>query len=149
MATSSDRSARSNGGTFADPAIAPRYGHLDLGASLSGEAQTRCPAAACASEEQPFLSPVSIWEARHLVRRKRLRIKTGFSDWLEIVFARVPLTEAPFNFAMAVEASSIELPESDPGDVFLAATASVFRLTLVTADSQFAGRSWLKTLAND
>jgi len=52
-----------------------------------------------------FLSPVSIWEARHLVRRKRLRIETGFSDWLEIVFARVPLTEAPFNFAVAVEAS--------------------------------------------
>ena len=96
-----------------------------------------------------FLSPVSIWEARHLVRRKRLRIKTGFSDWLEIVFARVPLTEAPFNFAVAVEASGIELPESDPGDVFLAATASVFRLTLVTADAQFAGHSWLKTMFND
>ena len=96
-----------------------------------------------------FLSPVSIWEARHLVRRKRLRIKTGFSDWLEIVFARVPLTEAPFNFAVAAEAAGIELPESDPGDVFLAATASAFRLTLVTADSQFEGCSWLKTMAND
>jgi PIN domain nuclease of toxin-antitoxin system len=96
-----------------------------------------------------FLSPVSIWEARHLVRRKRLRIKTGFSDWLDMVFARAPLKEAPFNFAVAAEASGIELPESDPGDVFLAATASVFRLTLVTADSQFAGRSWLKTMDND
>lgn len=27
-----------------------------------------------------YLSPVSIWEARHLVRRKRLRIKQCFSD---------------------------------------------------------------------
>jgi predicted nucleic acid-binding protein len=33
--------------------------------------------------------------------------------------------------------------------VFLAATASVFRLTLVTADPQFAVLSWLKTMAND
>lgn len=32
----------------------------------------------------------------------------------------VPIKEAPFNFAVAVEASGIELPESDPGDVFLA-----------------------------
>lgn len=96
-----------------------------------------------------FLSPVSIWEARHLVRRKRLRIKAGFSDWLDLVFSRAPLKEAPFNFAVAIAASGIELPESDAGDVFLAATATVFRLTLVTADSQFAGRSWLKTMAND
>jgi len=96
-----------------------------------------------------FLSPVSIWEARHLVRRKRLRIKQSFPDWLEMVFARVPIKEAPFNFAVAVEAAGIELPESDPGDVFLAATAAVFRLTLVTADAQFAGRSWLQTMAND
>jgi PIN domain nuclease of toxin-antitoxin system len=50
---------------------------------------------------------------------------------------------------VAVEAAGIELPESDPGDVFLAATASAFRLTLVTADSQFEGCSWLKTMAND
>jgi len=27
-----------------------------------------------------FLPPVSIWETRHLVRRKRLRIKHSFSD---------------------------------------------------------------------
>jgi PIN domain nuclease of toxin-antitoxin system len=62
-----------------------------------------------------FLSPVSIWEAHHLVRRKRLRIKHSFSEWLDMVFAQVPLKEAPFNFAVAVEASGIELPESDPG----------------------------------
>ncbi len=96
-----------------------------------------------------FLSPVSIWEARHLVRRHRLRIKHSFSDWLDMVLARVPIKEAPFNFAVAAEAAGIELPESDPGDVFLAATASAFRLTLVTADSQFAGLSWLKTLLNE
>lgn len=96
-----------------------------------------------------FLSPVSIWEARHLVRRKRLRIKHSFSDWLQMVLALAPIKEAPFNFAVAVEAAGIELPESDPGDVFLAATASAFRLTLVTADSQFIGRSWLKTMSNE
>ena len=100
-------------------------------------------------ENELFLSPVSIWEACHLVRRKRLLIKQGFSGWLEMVFARVPLQEAPFNFAVAAQVAGIELPESDAGDVFLAATAAVFRLTLVTADPRFAGRAWLKTLAND
>jgi PIN domain nuclease of toxin-antitoxin system len=88
------------------------------------------PAAVRRQLEEPknelFLSPVSIWEARHLVRRKRLRIKQSFSAWLELVFTRVPLNEAPFNFAVAAEASGIDLPEADPGDVFLAATAAGF-----------------------
>lgn len=96
-----------------------------------------------------FLSPISIWEVHHLIRRKRLRVKANLPEWLSQVFARVPLQEAPFNFAVATEASQIQLPQADLGDLFLAATASVFGLTLVTADSQLLGCRWLKTLAND
>ncbi len=95
-----------------------------------------------------FLSPVSIWEAYHLVRGKRVRIKRHFPEWLEAVLDRVPLREAPFNFAVAAAAARIELPQGDPGDVFLAATASLFDLTLVTADQQLIECAWLKTLAN-
>jgi hypothetical protein len=62
--------------------------------------------------------------------------------------ARVPLREAAFNFAVAADASRIELPQADLGDTFLAATALVFDLTLVTADSQLLACSWLKTLPN-
>jgi len=56
--------------------------------------------------------------------------------------------EAPFSFAVAAEAAGIELPQSDLGDVFLAATASVYDLVLVTSDLQLLGCSWLKTLSN-
>ena len=83
-----------------------------------------------------YLSPVSIWEAHHLVRRKRLRIRQDFAQWLDDVMAQVPLREAPFTFAVVRDASRIELPQSDLGDIFLAATAQVFDLTLVTTDSQ-------------
>ena len=96
-----------------------------------------------------YLSPVSIWEAHHLVRLKRLRLKQSFPEWLDQMFARVPLQEAPFNFAVAAEASRIELPQADLGDLFLAATASVFGLTLVTADAQLLQCAWLDTLANE
>ena len=95
-----------------------------------------------------YLSPVSIWEAHHLVRRKRLRIRQGFAPWLDDVMAQVPLREAPFTLAVARDASRIKLPQSDLGDIFLAATALVFDLTLVTADSQLLACSWLKTLPN-
>ena len=93
-----------------------------------------------------YLSPVSIWEAHHLVRRKRLRVRQGFAQWLDDVMAQAPLREAPFTFAVA---SKIELPQSDLGDSVLAATALVFELTLVTSDSQLLACSWLKTLSND
>ena len=96
-----------------------------------------------------YLSPVSIWEAHHLQRRGRLRIKQSFSQWIKDVLTQVPLAEAPFTFSVAAAASQIELPHSDLGDVFLAATASVFELTLVTSDSQLLACSWLKTFPND
>jgi PIN domain nuclease of toxin-antitoxin system len=83
-----------------------------------------------------YLSPVSIREARHLAQRRRLRLRQAFSQWVAEVLAKVPLREAPFTFAVAAAACQIELPQSDLGDVFLAATASVFDLTLSTTDSQ-------------
>ncbi len=101
------------------------------------------------SKNELYLSPVSIWEAHHLEQRKRLRLKASFSDWIDRVFEQMPLREAPFNFAVAAETTRIQLPQADLGDVFLAATASVFDLTLVTADSLLTSCSWLKTLAND
>lgn len=96
-----------------------------------------------------YLSPVSIWEAHHLERRRRIRFRSNFTQWMEDAFARTPLKEAPFTFAVAAQASRIELPQSDVGDVFLAATAVAFDLTLVTSDGQLLACSWLKTLGND
>lgn len=95
-----------------------------------------------------YLSPVSVWEAQHLERRKKLRFKDGLGKWLDAVLAQVPVLEAPFNFAVAVEASRIHLPQPDIGDLLLAATASAFDLTLVTADAQLLECAGLKTLAN-
>jgi PIN domain nuclease of toxin-antitoxin system len=96
-----------------------------------------------------YLSPISVWEAHLLGRRKRLRIQRSFREWLKEVLTRAPLREAPFNLAVATEAAGIQLPHADLGDVFLAATASVFGLTLVTADEQLIECEWLKTLANE
>ena len=96
-----------------------------------------------------YLSPISIWEAYHVVRRKRMRIADDFQKWLDDSLFQLPIQEAPFNFAVAAQAGSITLPQSDIGDIFIAATARVFDLTLVTSDSQLLKCSWLKTLANE
>jgi PIN domain nuclease of toxin-antitoxin system len=100
-------------------------------------------------QNELYLSPVSIWEASHLELRRRLRIRQGFAQWIDDVLGQIPIREAPFTFAVAVEASRIHLPQADFGDVFLAATALVHGLTLVTSDTQLLGCAWLKTLPND
>jgi PIN domain nuclease of toxin-antitoxin system len=94
-----------------------------------------------------FLSPISIWEASQLAQRGRIRIKLAFPDWLAVALSQVPLHEAPLNFAVAAEVSRIHLPQGDLSDLFLAATASLFDLTLVTADAQLLKCTWLRTLA--
>lgn len=96
-----------------------------------------------------YLSPISIWEAGQMARRGRLKLKPSFSACLEYTLARPEFQEAPFNFAVAAEAAGLELPQSDPGDVFLAATTSHFGMTLVTADEQLLACDWLKTMANE
>jgi PIN domain nuclease of toxin-antitoxin system len=40
------------------------------------------------------------------------------------------------------------LPQADPADRFLAATAKVLKLTLVTADQKLLGLGEISTLAN-
>jgi len=94
-----------------------------------------------------YLSPVSIWEAGYLARRGRRRFKPAFAEWVESALIRGAFREAPFNFAVASAASGIELPQSDVGDVFLAATAVALDLTLVTSDEQLLACSWLKTIS--
>jgi PIN domain nuclease of toxin-antitoxin system len=95
------------------------------------------------------VSPISIWEASLLASRGKLKTKPNFTAWLEHALFQRPLREAPLNFAVVVEAAGLKLPQSDLGDQFLAATASVFGLTLVTADEQLLACEWLKTMANE
>jgi PIN domain nuclease of toxin-antitoxin system len=69
--------------------------------------------------------------------------------WVEQTLQRSPLREAPLNFTVAAAAAGIQLPQPDIGDVFLAATACVHDLTLVTVDPQLLACAWLKTMAAD
>ena len=44
--------------------------------------------------------------------------------------------EAPINLEVAIESRRVNLPHQDPADRFLAATAIIYDLTLVTADAR-------------
>ncbi len=83
-----------------------------------------------------------------LHRKGRLKIPEGFSTWVTRALTTLPLSEAPLTFEVAEALSTINLPHSDPADLFLAASAKVFGLTLVTADRNLVRTSEISVLEN-
>lgn len=93
-----------------------------------------------------WLSPVSTWEALLLHARGRIRLHGNVRDW--VTKATMHLREAPLTHEIVVAAQELPLQQQDPADRFLAATADVLGLTLVTADHRLLGLGKIATLAN-
>lgn len=81
-----------------------------------------------------WLSPISVWEFLILAGKGRLSLDKEPSQWLEEALEKVPIKEAPLSFAIVLESRRVDLSHEDPADRFLAATAKILELTLVTAD---------------
>ena len=97
-------------------------------------------------QNELWLSPVSTWEILLLNSKGRIRLHENPSNW--IARATANLREAPLTHEIVLAAHQLPLPHSDPADRFLAATAEVLDLTLVTADERLLGLGEIKTLAN-
>jgi PIN domain nuclease of toxin-antitoxin system len=69
-------------------------------------------------------------------------------SWINDSVSRLNIREAPITFDVALAIPSLNLPHNDPADVFIAATAMVFGLTLVTADEQLAALTDIAVLSN-
>ena len=93
-----------------------------------------------------WLSPVSTWEALLLNSKGRIQLRGELGDWVAGATAR--MREAPLTHEIVLAAHQLRLPHLDPADRFLAATAGVLGLTLVTADERLLGLGEIATLAN-
>jgi PIN domain nuclease of toxin-antitoxin system len=93
-----------------------------------------------------WLSPISTWEALTLNAKKRIELPMNLSKWL--AEATAPFQEAPLTHEIALVAGQLPLPHNDPADRFLAATAQLLDLVLVTADANLLGLGDISTLAN-
>ncbi len=85
---------------------------------------------------EKWLSPISVWEFRVLVEKGRVKLNMGFEEWIAQALTEFSPREAPLTTEVVLAMSKIHLPHRDPADAFLAATAKVFHLTLVTADTR-------------
>lgn len=93
-----------------------------------------------------WLSPVSTWEALILHDKKRVFLAADANAWISRNTA--PFREAALTHEIAATARSLPLVHRDPADRFLAATAKVLGLTLVTADANLLGLGDIATLGN-
>lgn len=83
-----------------------------------------------------WLSPVSVWEALTLTQKGRIRVENPFA---RVKRAAEQLREAPLMNEIVRIGWAMPLPRADPAHRFLAATAKVLKLTLVTAESTVVG----------
>jgi PIN domain nuclease of toxin-antitoxin system len=95
-----------------------------------------------------WLSPVSVWEFLLLVERRRIKIASDPNAWLATALEQAPMSEASLTFAVATQSRKVRLSHQDPADRFIAATAQVYDLTLVTDDEHLLRGEGFRKLAN-
>ncbi|NWG12086.1 MAG: type II toxin-antitoxin system VapC family toxin [Acidobacteria bacterium] len=99
-------------------------------------------------QNEIWLSPVSIWEILILARKGRVVLEGKPESWVREALRKAPLREASLNHEIAMRSIALHLPHWDPADRFIAATATVYDLTLVTSDERLLRCRQYSTLAN-
>ncbi len=92
-----------------------------------------------------WLSPISTWEALLLHTKGKIHLSVDLVEWL--AESTAGMREAPLTHEIALVAQQLNLHQ-DPADRFIAATAMVLGLTLVTADERLLELGNIRTLAN-
>lgn len=95
-----------------------------------------------------WLSPITTWECLRLADRGRIALRPDPATWIREQHRKLRPKEAPINHEVSIKSRAIDLPHPDPADRFLAATALVYDLVLVTADERLLGSESFATLPN-
>ena len=83
-----------------------------------------------------------------LAERGRLILEPDARSWVRQALADAPLREAPVTIDVALASRGVRLRNQDPADRFIAASAMVFGMTLVTADGDLCGCPDIDVLPN-
>jgi PIN domain nuclease of toxin-antitoxin system len=119
------------------------WSHLD-----PNRLSRRVAQALLARDVELWLSPISVWEFLLLAEKGRVSVRGNPRDWVEAALAKVPMQDARLNLEVALHSRVIQTEHDDPADRFLAATAAVYDLTLVTGDQRLLRGKGFRTLAN-
>lgn len=123
--------------------------HIWLWSTLEPQRLTRRVEKALADPaNELWLSPISVGELLVLLRKRRIRLPHDVATWVAKTMQDLQLTEAQLTVEVALAISSLNFPHGDPADHFIAATAKVFDLTLVTSDEHLIRLTGINVLSN-
>lgn len=123
--------------------------HILLWSLLEPEHLTaRVSAALEDPRNELWLSPLTVWEVLLLAERGRVELHPDPVAWVREALSTLPFHEARLTHEIAIRSRQVDLPHLDPVDRFLAATAIVYDLRLVTADERLLRARSIPTLAN-
>ena len=108
----------------------------------------RVTQALLARDVELWLSPISVWEFLLLAEKGRVSVRGIPRDWVEAALTRVPTHDAQLSLQVALQSRVVQTEHDDPADLFLAATAAAYDLTLVTSDQRLLRGKGFRTLAN-
>lgn len=121
--------------------------HVWLWSLLSPERISAETLAVLASPEaNTHLSAISCWEVMLLVKKSRLALRPNASGWIRQALDGSSVREIPVSIEIAMASRRITLPHQDPTDRFIAASARILGLTLVTSDRALLDCPNLKTM---
>ncbi len=95
-----------------------------------------------------WFSPISAWETLILAEKGKISLQPNPLEGFQAIIAELSLSEAPLTYDVAVRSRLIALSHQDPADRFIAATAVVYDLTLVTADARLLACHEISLLGN-
>jgi len=86
-------------------------------------------------DNELWLSPITSWEIIVLAEKGRIKLDDKPVPWMRNVLQTLPFWQADMTHEVAMESRMIQLSHQDPADRFIAASAVVYGLTLITSDS--------------
>ena len=104
--------------------------------------------ALAAKNNELWLSPISVWETLLLAEKGRLTLTPSPEQWVRQALTQTPIKQAHLTHEVAISSRTLQLPHQDPADRFIAATAFVYHLTLITADQRIGSSRDIALLIN-
>jgi len=89
---------------------------------------------------------ISLWEITMLIEKGRLQVDASVEDFLTAMIAARRLNVLPVTPAIAALSASGNVPEGDPADRLIAATAISHGATFITKDERLIGIPDLPTI---
>lgn len=95
-----------------------------------------------------FISSISFWEFIVLVEKGRITISKPVDEWIREAIIDPNIKEIPIDKKIALKSREINLPHQDPADRFIAATAFIHQMTLITSDRKLEESEEISILSN-